>query len=85
MRKYVAAFDYVDKILIILSATAGVFIVSHAAVTGAPVGIASAKFTIVFSLPTGIIKKLLRQQERKRKSMMKFLCWLKVNSIALKL
>ena len=41
--KYVTAFDYIDKILIVLSATTeGVCIVSHATVVGAPVGIASA-------------------------------------------
>ena len=49
-------FDYIDKILIVLSATTGgVCIVSHATIVGAPVGIASAGFTIVFSLATRII------------------------------
>ena len=41
-----------------MSATTGVCIVSHATVVGAPVGIASAGFTIVFSLATGIITSL---------------------------
>ena len=44
---------------------------SRATVVGAPVGIASARFTIVFSLNTGIIKKLLsvtrNQNERQIK------------------
>ena len=54
LSKYVTAFDYIDKILIVLSATTGgVCIVSHATVVGAPVRIASAGFTIVFSLATG--------------------------------
>ena len=45
-----------DKILIVLSATTGgVCIVSHTTVVGAPVGIPSAGFTIVFSLTTGKI------------------------------
>ena len=58
LSKYVTAFDYKDKISIVLSATTGgVCIASHATVVGAPVGIASAVFTIVFSLATGIIKK----------------------------
>ena len=83
LSKYVTAFDYVDKILIVFSTTgSGVCIISSASVVGAPVGIASASFTLIFSLTTGIIKKL---QETKRKSMIRFLCWLKVNSIALKL
>ena len=58
--KYVTAFDYIDKILIILSAaTGGVSIISFTSVFGAPVGIASASSTLIFSLITGIIKKLL--------------------------
>ena len=53
LRKYVSAFDYIDKIFILLSATLeGVCIISHATVVGAPIW-----FTIVFSLATGIIKK----------------------------
>ena len=56
LSKYETTFDYVDKILIALSATIGeIYIVSHATIVGAPVGIASAGFTTVFSLTTGII------------------------------
>ena len=59
LSKYVTAFDQIDKILIVPSATTeGVCIVSHATTVGAPVGIASAGFTIVFSLATGIIASL---------------------------
>ena len=48
-------------LIIVLSATiGGVCIIFHATVAGAPVGIASAGFTIAFSLATGIIKKLLK-------------------------
>ena len=73
LSKYVAAFDYFDKILIVLSATTGgVSICLFMSVVGAPVGIASAGFTLIFSLTTGTVKKLLS------------ICWLKVNSIALK-
>ena len=85
LNKYVAAFDYIDKILIVLSATSGgVSIISFTSIIGAPVGIASASFTLIFSLTTGIVKKLLNITRKKRKSMIKFLCWLKVKSIALK-
>ena len=49
LSKYVAAFDYIDKVLIALSATTGgVFICSFTSVVGAPVGIASASFTLFF-------------------------------------
>ena len=78
-------FDYIDQSLIALSATSGgVSIISFTSIVGAPVGIASASFTLIFSLTTGIVKKLLNITRKKRKSMIKFLCWLKVNLIALK-
>ena len=60
LHKYVTIFDYIDKILIVLSATTGgISIVSFITAIGAPVGIVSASFTLIFSLATGIIKKLL--------------------------
>ena len=66
--KYVTAFDYIDKILIILKATSsGVCIISSASVDGAPVGIASASFTLIFSLKTEIITKLQSIARNKKK------------------
>ena len=57
---YFAAFDYIDNVLIALSATSGgVSIISFTSVVGAPVGITSASFTLMFSPTTGIVKKLL--------------------------
>ena len=51
--------------LIVLSATTGgVSIISFTSVVGAPVGIAS---TLIFSLTTGIIKKLLNVTRKKKK------------------
>ena len=65
---YVTAFDYIDKILIVLSATSsGVSIISFTSIIGAPVGIASASFTLIFSLTTGIVKKLLNITRNKKK------------------
>ena len=67
LSKYVTAFDYIDNILIVLSATTGGnCIVFHAAVVGAPVGIASAGFTIAFSLATGIIKKIIKHNKKQK-------------------
>ena len=67
LSKYVTTFDYIDKILIVLNVTTGgVCIISHATVVGAPVGIASAAFTILFSLATGMIKKLLKKEKKKK-------------------
>ena len=58
LSKYIAAFDYIDKALIVLSATSGgISIFSFTSVIGAPAGIASGSITLVFSLTTGIIKK----------------------------
>ena len=82
LSKYVTAFDYIDKILIVLSATSsGVSIISFTSIVGSPVGIASVSFTLIFSLTTGIIKKLLSITRKKKKSMIRFLFWLKVNAI----
>ena len=68
LSKYVTAFDYIDKILIALSATSGgVCIISSASVVGAPAEIAGAGFTLIFSLTKGIIKKLLSMTRNKKK------------------
>ena len=58
LSKYIATFDYIDKRFIVLSAISGeVSIISFASVIGVPPGIASAGFTLVFSLTIGMIKK----------------------------
>ena len=54
LSKYVAAFDYIDKTLIALSASnGGIRIISFTSVIGIPAGLASASFTLIFSLTTG--------------------------------
>ena len=68
LSKYVSAFDYVDKFLIVLSTTSGgVSIISFTNIVGAPAGIASASFTLFFCLTTGIVKKLLNITRNKKK------------------
>ena len=68
LSKYIVAFDYIDKTLIVLSATSGgIRIISFTSVIGIPAGIASASFILVFSLTTGIIKKLLKITRKKKK------------------
>ena len=50
LSKYIAVFDYTDKILIVLSATTGsISIASFAIVVGTPVGLGSVSFSLVFS------------------------------------
>ena len=74
LSKYVAAFDYIGKILIVLGATSGgVSIISFTSVVGAPVGKASASFALMLSLTTGIIKKLLSITRNKKKKRDKIL------------
>ena len=43
------------------------FIISFTSVVGAPVGIANASFALIFSLTTGIIKKLQSITRNKKK------------------
>ena len=66
--KYIAALDYLDKTLIVLSATSGgISIISFTSVIGVPIGIASASFSLASSLTTGIIKKLLTITRNEKK------------------
>ena len=84
LSKYIASFDYFDKSLIVLSVTTGsISIASFATVIGAPVGIASASFSLAFSMSTGIVKKLLKTTRNKKKKHNKIfmLARSKLNSI----
>ena len=57
LSKYISAFDYFDRTLIVLSATSGeTSTISLTSVIEVPVEIASASFSLVFSLTTKIIK-----------------------------
>ena len=84
LSKYVAPFDYIDKILIALSAaSSGVSIISLTSIVGAPVRIASASSTLIFSLTTEIVKKLLNIIRNRKKKHDKILMFAKseLNSI----
>ena len=84
LNKCVTAFDYIEKILIALSATtSGVSIISFTSISGSPVGIASASFILIFSLTTGIVKKLLniRRNKKKKHDKILMLAKSKLNSI----
>ena len=66
--KYIVAFDYADKLFITLSASFRTLsIVSHATIVGIPVGIAGVSLTLIFTVPTGVIKKLLSITRKKKK------------------
>ena len=66
--KYIDSFDYFDKSLIVLSVTTGsIYIASYATVIGALVGMASASFSLAFSISTRIVKKMLKTTKNKKK------------------
>ena len=87
LSKYIASFDYFDKQLIVLSVTASsISIASFATVIGAPVGIASPTFSLAFSISTGIVKKLLKTRNKKKKhNKIVMLARSKLNSIESKI
>ena len=65
-----------------MSATSGeVSIISFASVIAAPAGIQTASFTLVFSLTTGIIKKLLTITRNKKKKKIVMLAKSRSNNI----
>ena len=66
--KYIVAFDYAEKKFITLSASFGTLsIASHATVVEIPVEIAGASLTLIFTVTTGVIKKLLNITRKKKK------------------
>ena len=84
LNKYVAAFDYIDKILIVLSAAiSGVCFISSASVVRATIGTEGASFILLFYLATRIVKKLLSIGRKKKKKHDKILMLAKskLNSI----
>ena len=68
LNKYITIFKYIDKILIILSATCGgVSIISFTTIVGVLVGISRASFILIFSIAKGIIILLLKITRNKKK------------------
>ena len=66
--KYIVAFAYADKLFITLSVSFGTLtIASHATIVGIPVGIAGASLTLIFTVTTGVVKKLLNITRKKKK------------------
>ena len=79
LSKYIGAFDYIDKTLIFLSALFGgisiIFI-------GVPAAIASASFTLIFSLTSNSrnnIETVKNKNKNKKRDITKVLCLLKAN------
>ena len=65
LRKYIASFNYFDKSLIVLSVTTGsISITSFATVIGAPAEMASAIFSLTFSISTRILRKTVKNNKK---------------------
>ena len=59
LNKYIASFDYLDRIFITLSGSFGTLsVASHATVVGIPVDIVGASLTLIFTISMGINKSL---------------------------
>ena len=68
LSKYIASFDYFDKSLRVLSTKTGsISFASFATVTGAPIRVVSASFSLATSISTVIKKKLLKETRKKKK------------------
>ena len=66
--KYIAVFDYADKLFITLSASFGTLsIVPHAAIVAIPAGIAGVSLTLIFTVTTCVVKKTLNITKKKKK------------------
>ena len=67
LSKYVTAFDYIDKVLIALSATSGgVSIILFTSAVGAPVGIASANFYFNFFFNNRNSQKITKHNTKQK-------------------
>ena len=66
--KYVVAFDYAVKLFITLPASFGTLsLASHATIVVIHVGIAGASLTLIFTITTSVVKKLLNITRKKKK------------------
>ena len=79
LSKYIVLFDYANNIFITLSASFGTLsLVSHATIVGVPIGIVRSSLTVLFSVATGIVKKIV-DTTRKKKCIIKLLSWIEIN------
>ena len=62
LSKYISSFNYFDNSVIVLFITNGsISIASFETITGAPVRIVSASFSIAFSIFIVIVKKVIKK------------------------
>ena len=80
LSKYIATFDYFDKILIFLSAASWrIYIISY----GSSCRKSKCSFNLIFSLTARTIQKLLKitRNNKKKHNKTVLLAWSKLNSI----
>ena len=81
LSKYIAAFVFKNKVLIVFSATSGrLSMISFIPVVGAPVGTASTSFTLIFSLTTGKVNSSTTRNKKKIYDKILMLAKSKLNS-----
>ena len=82
----ISCCNYINRVLIVLSETGdGVCFISPVSLAGAPIGIAEESFNLIFSLTTGIIKKLpsITRNKKKKHDKILMLANSKLNRIEL--
>ena len=81
LSKYIAAFVYKNKVLIVFSATSGrLSMISFIPVVGAPVGTASTSCTLIFSFTAGIVNSSTTRNKKKIYDKILMLAKSKLNS-----
>ena len=76
---HIIIIKYIASLIVLFSTIVNISIASLATAIGAPVGIASASFSFAFSITTGIVKKLLKTTQNKKKKHSKIVMLLGVN------
>ena len=80
LSKYITGFDYTDKTLIAFSTIfSGASISSHLNFIEKHTGLITSTFVLIFSLSTAIIKKLLYETKKRKKNIIKYFIWVKIN------
>ena len=68
LSKYIASFEYLDKLLVVLSVTTvSISIASFGTTIGTSVGIMSGSCSLAFPITTGFVKKFLKTIRNKNK------------------
>ena len=71
LTKYIAAFDYSDKTLLVLSTASGGVPIASFSTVNAPVGLKSGSLSFLFSVLGFLLQKAFKKMEKKRKKIIK--------------